>query len=87
MAFFPGDGIGPEIANSVIDIFAAAKVPIEWEFHAIHKKAMTEKGDLITEESLKAVRDYKFSLKGVIYIIIDQDLLKRLLVKDTDLLM
>lgn len=56
VAIFPGDGIGPEISNSVIDIFAAAQVPIEWEFHQIHKKAMTEKGDLITEESLNAVR-------------------------------
>lgn len=64
MAIFPGDGIGPEISNAVIDIFAAAKVPIEWEFHQIHKKAMTEKGDLITEESLNAVREHKFSLKG-----------------------
>jgi isocitrate dehydrogenase (NAD+) len=27
----PGDGIGPEISASVQKIFAAAKVPIEWE--------------------------------------------------------
>jgi hypothetical protein len=27
----PGDGIGPEISDSVKRIYAAAKVPIEWE--------------------------------------------------------
>lgn len=27
----PGDGIGPEISAAVQQIFAAAKVPIEWE--------------------------------------------------------
>ncbi|EDO15165.1 hypothetical protein Kpol_440p12 [Vanderwaltozyma polyspora DSM 70294] len=29
--FIEGDGVGPEISKSVKDIFAAAKVPIEWE--------------------------------------------------------
>ncbi|GME69111.1 unnamed protein product [[Candida] boidinii] len=26
-----GDGIGPEISKAVVDIYSAAKVPIEWE--------------------------------------------------------
>ena len=41
-------------------------MPIEWEFHQIHRKAVTEKGDLITEDSLNAVRLNKFALKGSI---------------------
>jgi len=36
VTIFPGDGIGPEISQAVIDIFAATKVPIEWEFYKIH---------------------------------------------------
>ena len=31
VVLFPGNGIGPEISRSVIDIFKAANVPIEWE--------------------------------------------------------
>ncbi|CAD8109894.1 unnamed protein product [Paramecium sonneborni] len=61
---FPGDGIGPEISKAVIDIFDAAKVPIEWEFHEIHKKRVTDQGDLITEETLKQVKALKYALKG-----------------------
>ncbi|KAJ0969487.1 hypothetical protein J5N97_022364 [Dioscorea zingiberensis] len=32
---FPGDGIGPEIAESVKQEFNAAQVTIEWEEHFI----------------------------------------------------
>nr|KAJ0222626.1 hypothetical protein LSAT_V11C200065940 [Lactuca sativa] len=32
---FPDDGIGPEIATSVKQIFNAAEVPIEWEEHYV----------------------------------------------------
>lgn len=31
VTLIPGDGIGPEISAAVQKIFAAAKVPIEWE--------------------------------------------------------
>ena len=31
VSLIPGDGIGPEISKAVVDIFAAAKVPIQWE--------------------------------------------------------
>lgn len=33
VVLFPGNGIGPEISQAVIDIFSALKVPIEWEHH------------------------------------------------------
>ncbi|GHJ88317.1 hypothetical protein NliqN6_4719 [Naganishia liquefaciens] len=31
VSLIPGDGIGPEISQSVKDIYSAAKVPIKWE--------------------------------------------------------
>jgi len=49
VVLFPGNGIGPEISQSVVDIFAAAKVPIEWEYHQIHTKGQTADGDLISQ--------------------------------------
>jgi hypothetical protein len=30
VVLFPGNGIGPEISQSVQDIFSAAKIPIEF---------------------------------------------------------
>ena len=35
VTLMPGDGIGPEISQAVVDIFAAAQVPIDWELHNI----------------------------------------------------
>ena len=48
VVLFPGNGIGPEISQSVIDIFTSLKVPIEFEHHQIHTKGQTEDGDLIS---------------------------------------
>lgn len=64
VVLFPGNGIGPEIARSVEDIFRALDIPIEFEAHQIHTKGQTEDGDLISHESIEAVRKYKYGLKG-----------------------
>lgn len=39
-------------------------MPIEWEVHETHTKPINEQGDLISEETLQAVRDYGWALKG-----------------------
>lgn len=31
VALIPGDGIGPEISTAIQEVFAAARLPIEWE--------------------------------------------------------
>lgn len=64
VVLFPGNGIGPEIAQSVKDIFSSLKIPIEFEEHMIHSKGQTEDGDLISAESIQAVKDYRYGLKG-----------------------
>ena len=56
VVLFPGNGIGPEISQSVINIFEAAKVPIEFEHHQIHTKGQTQDGDLISYESISRVQ-------------------------------
>lgn len=35
VTLFPGDGIGPQISDSVKKIFETAGAPIEWEEYAI----------------------------------------------------
>ena len=36
ITLFPGDGIGPQISESVKEIFSAAEVPVEWEEHEVY---------------------------------------------------
>eukprot|EP00252_Welwitschia_mirabilis_P024393 TRINITY_DN721_c0_g1_i1.p1 TRINITY_DN721_c0_g1~~TRINITY_DN721_c0_g1_i1.p1 ORF type:complete len:241 (+),score=25.85 TRINITY_DN721_c0_g1_i1:138-860(+) len=61
---FPGDGIGPEIAASVKQVFKAADVPIEWEEHYVGTEVDPRTGSLLTRESLESVRKNGIGLKG-----------------------
>ncbi|BBN00127.1 isocitrate dehydrogenase (NAD+) [Marchantia polymorpha subsp. ruderalis] len=61
---FPGDGIGPEIAVSVKEIFKAAQVPIEWEEHFVGKTVDPRTGSFLTWESMESVRRNGIGLKG-----------------------
>lgn len=64
VVLMPGDGIGPEITEAVIDIFSALKIPIDWEYHKIHSKSVTKDGDLISQKTINAIRECGFGLKG-----------------------
>ncbi|KAK9723998.1 hypothetical protein RND81_05G040100 [Saponaria officinalis] len=61
---FPGDGIGPEIAESVKQIFETAEVPIEWDVHYFGKEIDPRTQSFLTWESLQSVRQNKVGLKG-----------------------
>nr|CAD1824606.1 unnamed protein product [Ananas comosus var. bracteatus] len=61
---FPGDGIGPEIAESVKQVFGAAQVPIEWEEHYVSDKVDPRTESFLTWESLESVRRNGVGLKG-----------------------
>ncbi len=64
IVLFEGDGIGPEITKSVVEIIKAAKVDINWHNYLIGENAYLEKGVLIPEDSLEAIKKYKVALKG-----------------------
>ncbi|KAF3796292.1 Isocitrate dehydrogenase NAD catalytic subunit 5 [Nymphaea thermarum] len=61
---FPGDGIGPEIAESVKQVFNAAEVPIEWEEHFVGDQVDPRTQSFLTWESLESVRRNGVGLKG-----------------------
>ncbi|XP_045813129.1 isocitrate dehydrogenase [NAD] catalytic subunit 5, mitochondrial-like isoform X1 [Trifolium pratense] len=61
---FPGDGIGPEIAESVKQIFQAAEAPIEWEEHYVGTEVDPRTQSFLTWESLESVRRNRVGLKG-----------------------
>ncbi|MCJ1464787.1 NAD-dependent isocitrate dehydrogenase [Pseudocyphellaria aurata] len=58
-----GDGIGPEIAQSVKDIFAAAKAPIEWESVDVTPQLKDGK-TVIPDKAIESVRKNYVALKG-----------------------
>ncbi|KAI9320416.1 isocitrate dehydrogenase, NAD-dependent [Dichotomocladium elegans] len=63
VTLIPGDGIGPEIAESVKRIFAAAKTPIDWEpvdVTPVFKDGKT----VIPQEAIDSVRRTTVALKG-----------------------
>lgn len=64
VSLFPGDGIGPEICQSVVQIFSEMKLPIEWDYEKIQKEKVNEEGDLITVETLENIKKNKYGLKG-----------------------
>ncbi|KAJ2770386.1 NAD-dependent isocitrate dehydrogenase, partial [Coemansia nantahalensis] len=63
VTLIPGDGIGPEISRSVERIFAAAKVPIEWETADVTPVVRDGK-TVIPDEALHSILRTKIALKG-----------------------
>lgn len=59
VTLIPGDGIGPEIALAVKQIFAAAEAPIKWE----EVNVSPETG--VSKEVMDSVMKNKVGLKGM----------------------
>ncbi|KAL8933669.1 MAG: hypothetical protein Q9216_006262 [Gyalolechia sp. 2 TL-2023] len=58
-----GDGIGPEISQSVKDIFAAAKAPVEWESVDVTPQLKDGK-TVIPDKAIDSVKRNYVALKG-----------------------
>ncbi|KAF5833312.1 isocitrate dehydrogenase, NAD-dependent [Dunaliella salina] len=61
---FPGDGVGPDIANAVKSIFAAAGVPVTWDEQVVAKEVDPRTNSFVTRENLDSVLRHKVGLKG-----------------------
>ncbi|KAK0745170.1 hypothetical protein B0T21DRAFT_281142 [Apiosordaria backusii] len=63
VSLIEGDGIGPEIAVAVKDIFAAAKTPISWE--PINVDPILKDGKTaIPDDAIESIKRNKIALKG-----------------------
>ena len=60
----PGDGIGPEITNAVVEILDAAGAPFVWETQQGGLAAVEESGDPLPLGLLDSIRRTKLALKG-----------------------
>lgn len=59
-----GDGIGPEISQSVKDIYSAANVPIKWESVDVTPRLNEDGKTVIPDESIASVTRNLVALKG-----------------------
>jgi isocitrate dehydrogenase (NAD+) len=56
VTLIPGDGVGPEIADAVVQVFATGKAPIAWERQVVSTESVKPGGQLISEEALASIR-------------------------------
>ncbi|RFU28553.1 hypothetical protein B7463_g7773, partial [Scytalidium lignicola] len=63
VSLIEGDGIGPEISQSVKDIFAAAKAPIKWEPVDVTPQ-LKDGRTTIPQETIESIQKNKVALKG-----------------------
>src|ERR1700692_2673404 len=60
----PGDGIGPEIVKSAVDILEALGSPFEWDVRQGGLAAIEESRDPLPQATLDSIRRTKLALKG-----------------------
>ena len=59
-----GDGIGPEICEAVVKVFAAAEVPVVWEEVEAGLSAFERTGESLDPQVIETLRKNKVALKG-----------------------
>jgi isocitrate dehydrogenase (NAD+) len=64
ITLIPGDGIGPEVTDAVVQILAAAGVAIEWERHDAGVVAVERGGAPLPPELMESIRRNTVALKG-----------------------
>ena len=65
ITLIPGDGIGPEVASTVVRIIEASGVEIEWEDALSPAQQALEKfGETLPKELLESIKRNKVALKG-----------------------
>jgi isocitrate dehydrogenase (NAD+) len=64
ITLIPGDGIGPEVTEAVVRIFAVAGIPVEWERIDAGVTAFKRFNTSLPAELLDSIRRNKLALKG-----------------------
>jgi isocitrate dehydrogenase (NAD+) len=64
VTLIPGDGIGPEICESLRTVFSAAGAKINWDVQNAGLTAFETTGRLISEELLSSFEQHRVAIKG-----------------------
>jgi isocitrate dehydrogenase (NAD+) len=60
----PGDGVGPEIVDAVLQMLAAVGAPFEWEYRQAGMAGIASAGDPLPADTLESIRRTGLALKG-----------------------
>ena len=60
----PGDGIGPEVTEAVLDVLAAAGAELEYDFQAAGVGAVATHGSPLPQETSDSIERNRVALKG-----------------------
>ncbi|KAH9813344.1 hypothetical protein DFH28DRAFT_975637 [Melampsora americana] len=63
VTLIPGDGIGPEISESIKSIYSTAKVPITWEERSVTPFILNGRST-IPQDAIDSIRQTTIALKG-----------------------
>jgi isocitrate dehydrogenase (NAD+) len=66
ITLIPGDGIGPEVAESTKRVLAASGVAIDWDVQNAGATVAEKRGTTLPEDVLDSIRRNKVALKGPI---------------------
>ncbi len=64
VTLIPGDGTGPEVTESVREVFDTLGVDIEWEIAEAGETVMEEEGTPLPDSVLESIRRNGVALKG-----------------------
>ena len=64
VALIRGDGIGPEVADAVVEILRASGAPLEFEEVVVGREAEKRSGDPLPAAALETIRRTRVALKG-----------------------
>lgn len=64
VTLIPGDGIGPEIADSVVKIFKAAGAQIEWDIQTAGADVIEKEGTPLPDRVIDSIKKNKVALKA-----------------------
>jgi isocitrate dehydrogenase (NAD+) len=59
-----GDGIGPEVVQSAVDIIEAARVKISWDVQLLGLEAIDKYNTPVPPSTLESIKQHKVALKG-----------------------
>lgn len=66
VTLIPGDGIGPEIAEVMVNVVNATGVKINWEVENAGEEVYNREGNPLPERVLESIRRNKIAIKGPI---------------------
>lgn len=64
VCLIPGDGIGPEVAEAARTVISASGVDIDWKVLPAGAGAVEEFGEVLPDETVRAIEAHRVALKG-----------------------